>query len=69
MWGRRRVASFYIGILVSRLLPSYFTGNSDRGRVVYRISSIRRHGYYSRAAFISFKSFRLCGYYSRAESI
>ena len=26
-------------------------------------------GYYWRAAFISFKSFRLCGYYSRAASI
>ena len=27
------------------------------------------HGYYSRAAFISFKSFGLCSYYSRAATI
>ena len=69
---------------VSRLSPAVSCGNdlyntnSPSASVVtvvryhlYTCASVTftSHGYYSRAAFISFKSFRSCGNYSRAASI
>ena len=62
---------------VSRGNDSYNTNSPNASRVTV----VRNHlhtcaraaftsrGYYSRAAFISFKSFGLCGYYLRAATI
>ena len=66
-----------LSLAVSRGNDSYNT-NSPSASVV---TVVRNHshmcaraeftscGYYLRAAFVSFKSFRLCGYYSRVATI